>query len=158
MAQAATNLLVQVMCLPQTFAGAEATYIVSYLHSGFNLYHLGVNLPLHLQGLASNIISMDKSFHEHIHLRNSLFFGTQSGQTAWWIAKEEGEGGREGGKEENRPPPRSLSMTLYFFLVFLRHSLSHPGWPPAPYIAKTGPRSEHWPPSPKFQDNRHAPR
>lgn len=83
MAQAGINLLVQGMCLSQIFAGAEATHIVSYLRSGFNLYHWGVNLPLRLQGLASNIISMDKSFHEHIRLRNSLLFGIQSGQTAW---------------------------------------------------------------------------
>lgn len=59
-----------------------------------------MNLPLHLQGLASNIISMDKSFHERIHLRNARFFGTQSGQTAWRIAKERGKERREGGKED----------------------------------------------------------
>lgn len=106
MAQADINLLVQGICLSPTFARAGATYTVSYLRSGFNLCHWGVNLSLRLQGLASNIISMDKSFHEHIHLRNSLFFGMQSRQTAWRIAKERGKerrkGRREGGKEKRR--------------------------------------------------------
>lgn len=100
MAEADINLLVQGMCLSQTLAGAEATHIVSYLHSGFNLYHWVMNLPLHLQGLASRIISMDKSFCEHIHTSEKLtVIGTQSGQAAWRIAKERG---KERGREEGR--------------------------------------------------------
>lgn len=108
-----------VMCLPPTSAGAEATYIVtyivSYLYSGSNLYYWGVN-PLHLQGLASNMVSMDRSFPGHMWQRSERSLDRVD---PWRIAKG-GEGGREGrrdrgmegGREEIRPPPESL-CTLY---------------------------------------------
>lgn len=105
------------MCLPPTSAGAEATYIVSYLYSGSNLYYLGVN-PLHLHGLASNMVSMDRSFPGHMWQRSERSLDRVD---PWRIAKggREGrrdkgtegqrDGGREGGTEERREGGKQAS-------------------------------------------------